>query len=160
MMKNHSRTKIVATVGPASSSSEVLEKMIISGVDVFRLNFSHGSYEDMSAIVNNINEISDRLEMPIAILADLQGPKIRIGEVENNGVMIEPGHILTFTTHETMGNAERVFIKYSNFPKDVKVGERILLDDGKLVLEVIETNKNDEVKARVVIGGNYLQKKE
>ena len=159
MMKNHSRTKIVATVGPASSSSEVLEKMIISGVDVFRLNFSHGSYEDMSAIVNNINEISDRLEMPIAILADLQGPKIRIGEVENNGVMIEPGHILTFTTHETMGNAERVFIKYSNFPKDVKVGERILLDDGKLVLEVIETNKNDEVKARVVIGGKLSSKK-
>lgn len=157
--KQHSKTKIVATVGPASSSPKVLEDLIIAGVDVFRLNFSHGNYDEMKAIVESIYEISDRLEIPIAVLADLQGPKIRIGEVENNEVILEPGKILTFTTLEMVGNSERVFIKYDNFPKDVKVGERVLIDDGKLVLEVTETNKINEVKARVIIGGKLSSKK-
>lgn len=159
MISNHSRTKIVATVGPASSSSEMLEKMVHAGVDVFRLNFSHGSYEDAKAIVDHINELSDRLEIPVAILADLQGPKIRIGDVENNSIELVAGNIVTFTNENIIGTAERLYIKYDKFAQDVKVGERILLDDGKFLLEVTETNKKDEVKARIIQGGRLSSKK-
>jgi len=159
IQQKQSKTKIVSTIGPASSSPQIIEELIIAGVDVFRLNFSHGTYDEMKEIVNHIFEISDRLEMPTAILADLQGPKIRIGEVENNGVMLEKGQELIFSTHGQIGNSQKVFIKYDQFPKDVKVGEHILVDDGKLVLEVTETNKTDEVKAKVIIGGKLSSKK-
>ena len=159
IMPNHSRTKIVATVGPACSSPEILEQMVLAGVDVFRLNFSHGSYNDMRSIVDSINEISDRLEIPVAILADLQGPKIRIGEMENNGVDLVNGSIVTFSTTKQIGTAEVLYINYQQFPKDVKAGEKILLDDGKFLLEVIETNKIDKVTAKVLQGGKLSSKK-
>ncbi|MCU0433637.1 MAG: pyruvate kinase [Bacteroidia bacterium] len=153
------RTKIVATLGPASSTPEMLEEMARAGADVFRINFSHGKYDDVITVVKHIREVNRKLGTHISILGDLQGPKLRIGVVENNGVEIKEGQILTFTTHEMTGTAEKVYITYPQFPKDVKVDENILIDDGKLVLRVVSTNKTDEVQAQVVHGGILSSKK-
>ena len=153
------RTKIVATLGPASSSPEVLEKMIKAGTDVFRINFSHGSYDNVLDQIKNIRALNKKLGIHTAILADLQGPKLRIGVVENNGVELVAGNEITITTVECMGTAERLYITYPQFPRDVKVGENILIDDGKLLLTVFDTNGKDEVKARVSHGGTLSSKK-
>ncbi|MEO6902105.1 MAG: pyruvate kinase [Bacteroidia bacterium] len=153
------RTKIVATLGPASSSLEVLEKMIIAGVDVCRINFSHGSYENVVEQIKNIRIINKKLGTNTAILADLQGPKLRIGSVENNSVTLVAGKDIIITTKECLGTADRVYITYPEFPKDVKVGESILIDDGKLLLTVSATNKEDEVKAKIMHGGILSSKK-
>ena len=151
MSDNHihyNRTKIVATLGPASSSSEMLEQMARSGTDVFRINFSHGDYSAVEALVKNIRDVNRRLGTNVSILGDLQGPKLRIGEVENNGVELKEGAELIFTTHKVMGNAERVYMTYQQFPKDVKPGETVLIDDGKIVLKVISTNSTDMAMTR------------
>lgn len=153
------RTKIVATLGPASSSAEVIEKMIKAGADVCRINFSHGSYDNVLEQIKNIRNANKKLGTHTAILADLQGPKLRIGIVENNMVELIAGKEITITTEECTGTAERVYITYPQFPKDVKVGESILIDDGKLLLKVIETNGNNEVKAIVSHGGILSSKK-
>jgi pyruvate kinase len=153
------RTKIVATLGPASSSAEVIEAMIKAGADVCRINFSHGSYDAVVDQINNIRAINKKLGTHTAILADLQGPKLRIGVVENNGVELVAGKEVIITTNECIGTAERLYITYPQFPKDVKVGENILIDDGKLLLNVISTNGNDEVKAIVSHGGFLSSKK-
>lgn len=153
------RTKIVATLGPASSSTEVIEGMIKAGADVCRINFSHGSYENVLNQINTIREINKKLGTHTAILADLQGPKLRIGVVKNNGVELVAGKEIIITTNECEGTAERVYITYPQFPKDVKVGENILIDDGKLVLNVVSTNGNDEVKAIITHGGILSSKK-
>ncbi len=153
------RTKIVATLGPASSSMEVIEEMIKAGADVCRINFSHGSYENVIAQINTIREINKKLGTHTAILADLQGPKLRIGVVENNGVELIDGNEIVITTKECEGTAKRVYITYPQFPKDVKVGENILIDDGKLVLKVLESNGVDEVKALITHGGILSSKK-
>ncbi len=153
------RTKIVATLGPASSSAEVIEAMIKAGADVCRINFSHGSYDAVVDQINNIRAINKKLGTHTAILADLQGPKLRIGVVENNGVELVAGKEVIITTNECIGTAERLYITYPQFPKDVKVGENILIDDGKLLLNVISTNGNDEVKAIVSHGGILSSKK-
>lgn len=153
------RTKIVATLGPASSSMEVIEEMIKAGADVCRINFSHGSYENVIAQINTIRDINKKLGTHTAILADLQGPKLRIGVVENNGVELIDGNEIVITTKECEGTAKRVYITYPQFPKDVKVGENILIDDGKLVLKVLESNGVDEVKALVTHGGILSSKK-
>jgi len=153
------RTKIVATLGPASSSAEVIEGMIKAGADVCRINFSHGSYENVLAQINTIREINKKLGTHTAILADLQGPKLRIGVVENNSVELVAGKEIIITTKECTGNAERIYITYPQFPKDVKVGENILIDDGKLLLETVSTNGTDEVKAVIKHGGILSSKK-
>jgi pyruvate kinase len=153
------RTKIVATLGPASTDIDVIEQMIIAGVNVCRINFSHGSYENVLIQITNIREINKKLNTHVAILADLQGPKLRIGLVENNGVELIVGKEIVITTKECIGTAERVYITYPQFPKDVKAGENILIDDGKLLLKVIETNGEDEVKSVVVYGGILSSKK-
>jgi pyruvate kinase len=153
------RTKIVATLGPASSSADVIEKMIKAGADVCRINFSHGSYDNVLEQIKNIRNTNKKLGTHTAILADLQGPKLRIGVVENNMVELIAGKEITITTEECTGTAERVYITYPQFPKDVKVGESILIDDGKLLLKVIETNGNNEVKAIVSHGGILSSKK-
>lgn len=153
------RTKIVATLGPASSSPEVLEKMIKAGTDVFRINFSHGSYDNVLDQIKNIRALNKKLGIHTAILADLQGPKLRIGVVENNGVELVAGNEITITTVECIGTAERLYITYPQFPRDVKIGENILIDDGKLLLTVFDTNGKDEVKARVSHGGTLSSKK-
>jgi len=158
-MYNFQKTKIIATVGPACSSKEMLAKMILAGVDVFRLNFSHGSYEDHLAVIKNINAVNKKLNTFVAILADLQGPKIRIGEVENNRADLINGSTIIFTTKKCIGTAKKVYLSYQEFPKDVKPGEIILVDDGKLMLETVKTNKVDEVVLKVVHGGKLSSKK-
>jgi pyruvate kinase len=155
----YNRTKIVATLGPASSSPEMLEEMARAGCDVFRINFSHGDYSVVEEQIKNIREINRKLGLHVSILGDLQGPKLRIGEVENNSVELVEGNELVFTTNKMMGNAGRVFMTYQQFPKDVKAGETVLIDDGKLVLKVISTNGIDEVKSVVVHGGILSGKK-
>src|SRR5690349_14987466 len=119
-------TKIVATVGPACSSFNVLLDLAKAGVDVFRLNFSHGTHEEHLEVIKHITTINEKYKFHLGILADLQGPKIRIGEVEENGVLLVNGAEIIFTTEKVKGNASRVFISYDNFPKEVQPGERIL----------------------------------
>ncbi len=153
------RTKIVATLGPASSSAEVIEEMVKAGADVCRINFSHGSYEVVLDQIKSIRSINKKLGTHTAILADLQGPKLRIGLVENNGVELVAGKEIIISTTECVGTAERVYITYPQFPKDVKAGENILIDDGKLLLTVVSTNGKDEVVAVVSHGGILSSKK-
>ncbi len=157
-MQHNSRTKIVATIGPASASKEVLHDMILAGTDVFRINFSHGSYEDHGQVITNIRELNKELGTFVPILADLQGPKLRVGVVEE-GTILETGKEIVFSTTESIGNAQRVFMTYTQFPKDTKPGERILLDDGKLLMEVVSTNNTDEVVAKILHGGPLSSKK-
>ncbi len=152
-MPNKKRTKIVATLGPASSDREVLKNMIIEGVDVFRINFSHADYKDVKSKIAIIRELGKELNTHTAILADLQGPKLRVG-IMKEGVNLKDGEVLSFCTgDEFEGSNERVYMNYDNFPKDVKSGERILVDDGKLIFEVIESDGNSEVKVKVIQGG-------
>lgn len=147
------KTKIIATIGPASSSPQILKRLIYAGADVFRLNFSHGSHDDFSRIIANIRELNKKLDTRVAILADLQGPKIRIGEIAGGNMMIRKGDVLTFTTNRDLKGKEEIFINYPDFPVDVKPGEKILLDDGKLTLQIVGTDRLSKVSARVVIGG-------
>jgi pyruvate kinase len=153
------KTKIVATLGPASDSAEVIEQMILTGVDVFRVNFSHVDYDRVRKTIETIQATNTKLNTHVAILADLQGPKLRIGEVENGLVELVPGSEVIFTTDKCIGTAERLFITYPQFPKDVKVGEKILVEDGKFQLEVIATNLLNEVRAKVLYGGKLASKK-
>jgi len=155
----YNRTKIVATLGPASSSPEILEEMVKAGADVFRINFSHGDYSAVEEQLANIAAVNRKLGTHTALLGDLQGPKLRIGEVENNGVQLVEGAQLYFTTDKMIGNASKVYITYPQFPRDVKAGENILIDDGKLVLRVDSTNGKDEVAATVLHGGILSSKK-
>lgn len=156
---NYRRTKIVATLGPATATKEVIADIIDAGVNVCRVNFSHGSYDDHESTINLIRQICDEKGRNVAILADLQGPKIRVGQIENNGIILEKGQELIFTSTKCVGNNERVYISYQNFPKDVYPGETILLDDGKLNLKIKSTNKVDEVVAEVVHGGKLSSNK-
>jgi pyruvate kinase len=153
------KTKIVATIGPACSSPAMLRKMMMAGVDVFRLNCSHSKHDDMEQVIREVDELNRELDLHVAILADLQGPKIRIGEMENGEVMLYNGDHLTITTKECICSASLLYISYPNFPKDVKPGEFILLDDGKLMLSVDSTNYRDEVRATVVHGGPLSSRK-
>lgn len=153
------KTKIVATLGPATSKKEVLRKMIQAGVDVFRINFSHANYEDVTARIKMIRELNEELGSNTSILADLQGPKLRVGVMAGE-VVVAPGDEITFVTGKPFeGNSERVYMNYATFPQDVKPGERILLDDGKLIFEVVSTDGKSEVKAKVVQGGPLKSKK-
>jgi pyruvate kinase len=146
------KTKIIATVGPACGSYEKLLELVAAGVDVFRLNFSHGSHADHLATINHIVKINETHHTYVSILADLQGPKLRVGKMENGSMPIHPGDILTFVNEECLGNAERIYMSYDCFAEDVEVGEMVLVDDGKVVLEVVETNRLDKVKLKVVHG--------
>ncbi|MCM4171146.1 pyruvate kinase [Arenibacter sp. TNZ] len=158
-MSTNKKTKIVATLGPATSTKSVLKDMIEAGVDVFRVNFSHADYKDVEERIKMIRELNDELGTNTSILADLQGPKLRVGVMASE-VVVSPGDEITFVTGKPFeGNAERVYMNYANFPRDVKAGERILLDDGKLMFEVISTNSKDEVKAKVIQGGPLKSKK-
>lgn len=148
------KTKIVATLGPASSKKEVLREMILNGVNVCRINFSHGTHESHKEVINTIRELNDELGANVGILGDLQGPKIRVGKVENNHRDLADGDEVIFTTNkEEEGKKGALYITYQTFPKDVKAGEQILIDDGKLVLEIVETDRDSHVKAKVLHGG-------
>jgi pyruvate kinase len=153
------RTKIVATIGPACSSKEKLKELILAGVDVCRINFSHGSHEDHLEVIKKIKEINKELWVHTAILADLQGPKLRIGVMENDGADLKSGDSITVTTEKCIGTAERICVTYPQLPEDVRPGEMILLDDGKINLRVIETDRKKEIKAHIVHGGKLSSKK-
>jgi pyruvate kinase len=155
----HSRTKIVATLGPASAKPDVLYSMFNAGLDVCRLNFSHGSQADHQEVLDTIRSINEKYNYNVGILADLQGPKIRIGKVQDGGIQLVNGARTTITTQECIGTEERIYITYNTFPKDVKAGEIILLDDGKLQMRVISTNLEDEVVCEVVHGGILTSRK-
>jgi pyruvate kinase len=158
-MPNQKRTKIVATLGPATSSRKTLKKMIQEGVDVFRVNFSHANYETVKETVSLIRELGAELDTTTAILADLQGPKLRVGIMKEE-VVVKPGDTILFCTGEEFeGTSEKVYMNYDNFPKDVQNGEFVLLDDGKLMFEVIDTNGEDTVRTKVIQGGPLRSKK-
>jgi len=159
MEKVQKRTKIVATLGPASANKEVLTSMIAKGVDVCRLNFSHGSQEDHLKVIHTIREINAEYHTNIGILADLQGPKIRIGKMKEGGAVLLNGAQVEITTKELIGDESRVYITYENFPKDVREGEIILLDDGKIQLRVLRSNQQDTVWCQVVHGGVLTSRK-
>tara|TARA_B100000963_G_scaffold62274_1_gene50341 strand:+ start:2350 stop:3777 length:1428 start_codon:yes stop_codon:yes gene_type:complete len=150
------KTKIVATLGPATSSEEIIKKMILAGVNVFRINFSHANYDEIKESIQLIRKVDKDLHTNTAILGDLQGPKLRIGKIKQN-TEIKEGDKISFSTDSSFeGDNNRVYINYQNFPKDVSVGEKILIDDGKLIFEVLSSNKVNEVKAKVIQGG-YLK---
>ncbi len=153
------RTKIVATVGPACDSFEQLLALVKAGVNVFRLNFSHGGHEDKASIINHIRKINDTEPYNISILGDLQGPKLRVGEIENNALEVFPGDILTFTNEKVVGNKERIYVSYPNLHSDVKIGNKIMIDDGKMEVQVISVEKNNDVKVKVTMGGIISSKK-
>ena len=158
-MFTNKKTKIVATLGPACSTREIIKDMIDAGVNVFRINFSHADYEDVKEKINIIRSLNEEFGYTTAILGDLQGPKLRVGVMED-GVVVNDGDLITFTTAEDiLGTAQKVFMKYQNFPNDVNPGERILLDDGKLIFEIVKTDKKAEVVARVIQGGELKSKK-
>ena len=153
------KTKIVATLGPASSNEEVIEKMMLAGVNVFRINFSHADHDDVAERIQIIRALNEKHQTFTAILADLQGPKLRVGEIEE-GAVVEIGDTVEFiTTEPFVGNAKSAYMTYQNFPLDVALGERILLDDGKLIFEVIDTDKKEKVTAKVLQGGPFKSKK-
>lgn len=153
------KTKIVATLGPACSTKEIIKQMIESGVNVFRINFSHADYFDIEDKVQIIRELNEEYKYNTSILADLQGPKLRVGVMKNE-VVLKKGDVITFSTKEEfLGTSERVYMTYKSFPKDVNPGETILLDDGKLIFNVLETDREYEVKAVVVQGGPLKSKK-
>lgn len=152
-MKNIKKTKIVATLGPASSDRDTIKQMMIAGVNVFRINFSHADFDAAKQRIQLIRDLNKDLGFNVGILADLQGPKLRVGKMKD-GVVVETGDRVVFTTKKIeVGTADHVYMNYQSFPKDVKAGERILLDDGKLIFEVKSTDGQSEVVASVVQGG-------
>ncbi len=158
-MPTNKKTKIVATLGPACSSKEIIKNMIDAGVNVFRINFSHADYADVKERIDIIRGLNEEFGYTTAILADLQGPKLRVGVMKED-VVVSKGDIITFQTAEDIpGTAERVYMNYKEFPRDVKPGEKILLDDGKLMFEALETNGTTEVVCRVIQGGPLKSKK-
>ena len=152
-MKNIKKTKIVATLGPASSDRDTIKQMMVAGVNVFRINFSHADFDAAKERIQLIRDLNKELGYNVGILADLQGPKLRVGKMKD-GVVVETGDRIVFTTEKIEeGAADHVYMNYQSFPKDVKAGERILLDDGKLIFEVESTDGQSEVIASVVQGG-------
>jgi pyruvate kinase len=158
-MRVESKTKVVATLGPASIEWDMLNKLVDAGVNVCRLNFSHGDRKFQNTVVESIRRINIEKGYSLAILADLQGPKMRIRDVEDNAVMLDDGEEFIISTREGIGVKGKIYIQYEQFAKDVSPGERVLVDDGKIVLEVISTNKDDEAKVKVINGGILSSKK-
>ena len=158
-MPRRKKTKIVATLGPATNTKEVLKEMIRAGANVFRINFSHADYTIVKERIQMIRELNKECDEHVAILADLQGPKLRVGVMKGD-IIVHEGDTIDFVTGKAFeGSAKRVYMNYKNFPKDVNAGERILLDDGKLIFEILSTNRKDTVTAKVIQGGPLKSKK-
>jgi pyruvate kinase len=151
-------TKIVATLGPASSTPEVLEQMVQAGIDVVRMNFSHGTAEDHRARAEGIRAAAAKYGRTVGILGDLQGPKIRVGKFEEGKINLIPGERFILDAACTLGNAERVGLDYKDLPKDVVNGDILLLDDGRLKLEVTGV-RDQEIYTRVIVGGTLSNNK-
>ncbi len=153
------RTKIVATVGPACDSYDQLLALVRAGVNVFRLNFSHGNHEDKAIIIDHIRKINNTEPFNISILGDLQGPKLRVGEIENNALLVKEGDVLTFTNVKCVGTLEKIYVSYPNLAGDVKIGNMIMIDDGKIEVQVKEVTREGDVKVMVTMGGVISSKK-
>jgi len=154
------KTKIVATVGPACDTYDKLLELVKAGVNVFRLNFSHGAHEDKAKIIEHIRNINTSEPYNISILADLQGPKLRVGDIKDGSLDIAPGDILTFTSKEkVIGTKEKIYVSYPNLHHDVQVGNKIMIDDGKLEVVVVNVSPDGDVKVAVTYGGKLLPKK-
>ena len=152
------KTKIVATMGPATQDIAVLEQMFLEGLDICRINFSHGDYEAIKKTVQNIRELNKKLSRHVGILGDLQGPKLRIGVMKDNKATLIQGKEIVITTKECEGDEHKIYITYPQFPQDVKVGETVLIDDGKIHLKVNDTNGKDEVRCTILVGGDLSSK--
>ncbi|MEE9438739.1 MAG: pyruvate kinase [Saprospiraceae bacterium] len=156
---NSHNTKIVATLGPASTDKKTLLELAKAGVNIFRLNFSHGTHKMHGETIDTIMQLKKEYGLTVGILADLQGPKLRVGLMENDGMDINEGDVLTFVNKQCHGNMKQIYMSYQNFAQDVSVGEQVLIDDGKLVLKVIESNGVDQVKLKVLFGGRLSSNK-
>lgn len=158
-MKRLKKTKIIATLGPSTSSIETIESLIKEGVDVLRINFSHSTHKEAEFLIKSIRKINDSLSKNIAILADLQGPKLRIGDVVDD-TNLNFGEKITIKTDKSFkGNKNKLFLNYQNLAKDINKGEKILIDDGKIILKVIDTDGKHEVTAEVLQGGELSSNK-
>ena len=153
------KTKIIATVGPACNTYEKLLALVQEGVNVFRLNFSHGTHAEHKEVIDHIHKINESFPFNIAILADLQGPKLRVGIIENDGIELQKDDTFYFTNEKCTGTKEQVYISYPNFYKDVRIGEKILLDDGKIEVMVTEITEDNRVKVQVLNEGVLTSKK-
>jgi len=151
-------TKIVATIGPSSYDKAILKEMFAAGLNVVRINFSHSNHEQAIQIFNWVQELNTEEDRNVAVLGDLQGPKLRLGDVKPDQIL-KRGKEVIITTDECIGDVSKIYITYPDFPKDVKVGDRIMLDDGKLILKAEATNGENEVRAKVVQGGPLKSKK-
>src|SRR5690554_1595357 len=147
------KTKIIATIGPATNTYEKLEQLYLAGVNAFRLNFSHGTHEDHLKIIQMTEKLAKEHDAHIGLLADLQGPKLRVGIIENEGVLLKQGAIVKVVTYPVVGTKDLISVSYKTLAEDVNDGELILIDDGKISLVVESSNKKDTVICRVVEGG-------
>src|SRR5699024_289430 len=153
------KTKVVATVGPACDSYEQLLKLVQTGVNVFRLNFSHGDWDNKKEVIQHIKKINKLEPYNVAILCDLQGPKIRVGKIKDEELDAQPGDKLIFSNENTPGTKENIYIAYHNFHNDVKAGDSIMIDDGKIEVKVLEVTKDNKVVTEVQLGGKILSNK-
>ena len=151
------RTKIVGTIGPSSISKKIIRKMILAGLNVCRINFSHSNHEEALKIINTVRELNIELNSHVAIMGDLSGPKLRVGQVEKNVALIK-GEQICVIGGEGVSNNSNIFISYSNIANDVKIGEKILIDDGKIILRV-NTFDNDKVICDIIQGGGLFSNK-
>jgi pyruvate kinase len=158
-MKKIKKTKIIATIGPSSSSSSIMEKMMIEGVDVFRINFSHAKHNEVKTIIKRIRDIDKKLSLNTAIIADLQGPKLRIGRMRKKSSFNIGDEITIDCKSQLVGNSKKLYVSYDNLAKDINEGEKILLDDGKIILKTLSTNKKNQIKAEVMQGGDVYSNK-
>ena len=158
-MKKIKKTKIIATIGPASSSSEIMEKMMIEGVDVFRINFSHAKDDEVKKVIKRIRNIDKKLSLNTAIIGDLQGPKLRIGKMRKNSSLKIGDEIAIDCKSQLVGNSKKLYVNYKNLAKDINEGEKILLDDGKIILKTLSTNKKNLIDAEVIQGGEVNSNK-
>jgi len=152
------KTKIICTIGPASSSPDTIRALIQSGMSVARLNFSHGSHADHADKIRLIRAIASELKRPVAILQDLCGPKIRVGKIPDPGIQLKPGETFILTSDDVIGNRGRVSVSYRGLPADVKIDDRLLLADGMMELKVLHSAGSD-ITTRVIIGGRLTSHK-
>jgi len=159
MRNERSHTKVIATIGPVTRNKEILRKMFDEGVDVLRINLSHDIHEEHLKTITYIRELNKEMGTHVAILGDLQGPKLRVGDMENDRVQLEDGQMFSFVTTPCTGTAEKAYLSYDQLPADVTIGEKILVDDGKLIFEVTGSNKTDTVSCKVLAGGALSSRK-
>ena len=158
-MKRIKKTKIIATLGPSTSTADRIEKLIKEGVDVLRINFSHSSHKEAEALIKYIRQVNTKLNTNTSILADLQGPKLRIGDIRPDTNLKDGNKISIKTAEEFIGDEKTIFINYQSLPNEINTGEKILIDDGKIILKVTDTNKKDEINAEVIQGGDLFSNK-